>query len=263
MDLLDELKRQAESQKKQQEAREQDQAQILTSIHEALGGMSKYFTELANSLNVVKPEVARNYVVHGTSTLQRLLQGDYFVRERKKSIDFRDYFEQVTLRFHAVGQQVLSIECFADHATDRLRNYLQAYGLRFETQAFRNDRGVTLRTVFSVLPDVPATITAVADWNTGTIRLKMRNVETIGDAEYCYEPAEVDRKLLDELAKLILGQPNEFRTMGRHQESLRVRIVARPIERAPEHQAQAESLPVRQPESKPGLFGGLKSLWKK
>jgi hypothetical protein len=261
MDLLDQLKRQAETQKQQQQAQDDDQAQALTSIHEALLAASRYVTELASSLNVVKPEVTRVFAVQGNACLQNLLQCDYLVRERRKTVDFKDYFEQVTLRFHAVGQQVLTLETYADHATDRLRNYLQAYGLRFETQAFRNERGVTLKTVVSVLPDVPASVTATADWASGTIRLKLRNVEAIGDAEYCYDPAEVDRKLLDELAKLILGQANEFRWMGRHQESLRVRIVPRRVEPEPEPEAQPE--PAQQPEPRPGLFGGLKSLWKK
>ena len=261
MDLLDQLKRQAESQKQQQQAEAQDQAQILESVHEALLAVSRYFTELANSLNVVKPEVARVFAVQGNACLQNLMQCDYLVRERRKTVDFKDYFEQVTLRFHAVGRQVLTLETYADHATDRLRNYLQAYGLRFETQAFRNERGVTLRTVISVLPDIPATVTATADWTNGTIRLKLRNVEAIGDAEYCYEPGEVTRKLIDELAKLVLGQANELRWMGRHQESLRVRIVPRPVDRAPEPQPQVDPPP--QPESRTSLFGGLKSLWKK
>jgi hypothetical protein len=261
MDLLDQLKRQAETQKQQQQAEEQDQTQILKSVHEALLAVSRYFTELASSLNVVKPEVLRVFAVQGNACLQNLMQGDYLVRERRKTVEFKDYLEQVTLRFHAVGQQVLTLETYADHATDRLRNYLQAYGLRFETQAFRNERGVTLKTVVSVLPDIPATVTATADWTSGTIRLKLRNVEAIGDAEYCYDPAEIDRKLLDELAKLILGQTNEFRWMGRHQESLRVRIVPRPVAREPEPEVQPEPAP--QPESRPGLFGGLKSLWKK
>ena len=262
MDLLDELKRQAESQKQQQQAKERSEAQALKSIHEALAGVAKYFNELASSLNVIKPDVARNFVVQGTSTLQGLVQGDYFVRERKKTVDFKDYFELVTLRYRNAGAQVLAIESFADHATERLCNYLQAYGLRFETQAFRNDRGVTLRTVVSVLPDVPASLTAYADWPSGTVRLKLRNVEAIGDAEYTYDPPEIDRKLLDELAKLILAQPNEFRSMGKHQESLRVRIVATPPRREPDAALEAEP-DAPSPAVKPGLFGGLKSLWKK
>lgn len=43
MDPLDELKRKAESQKLQPQARAQDQAQILRPIHEALSGVSRYF----------------------------------------------------------------------------------------------------------------------------------------------------------------------------------------------------------------------------
>ncbi len=260
MGVLDELKRQAESQKQQNQAHEQDEAQKLQAIHAALGAVSRYFTELANSLNVVKPEVSRNFVVQGNACLQGLMQGDYLVRERKKTVEFRDYFEQITLRFHAAGQTILTLETYADHATDRLRNYLQAYGLRFETQAFRNDRGVTLKTTVSVLPDVPATVTAAADWASGTIRLKLRNVEAIGDAEYCYDPEEIDRQLLDELAKLILGQPNELHSVGRHQASLWVRVVPHPVahEREPEPQPDASA-----PEPRPGLFDSLKSLWKK
>lgn len=262
MGVLDELKRHAESKKQQQPAREQGEAQTLQSVHEALGVVSRYFNELANSLNVVKPEIARDFVVQGNACLQRLLQGEHLVRERRKTVDARDYFEQVTLRFQAVGQQPLALETYADHATDRLQNYLTAYGLRYETQTFRNGRGVTLKTTVAVLPDVPAAITATADWAAGTVRLTLRNVEAIGDAEYCYDPAEVDRQLLDELAKLVLSEPNGLRGMGRHQESLRMSIVARRV--APERESEPRPEPsAPEPEPRAGLFGGLKSLWKK
>jgi hypothetical protein len=211
---------------------------------------------------VVKPEIARDFAVQGNATLKRLVQCDYIVRERRKTVEFKDYYEQVTLRFHAVGSAGLVLETYADHATERLKNYLQAYGLRYETQDFRNDRGVTLKTAVSVLPDVPATVAAAADWTAGTVRLKLRNVEAIGDAEYCYDPAEIDRLLLDELAKLILGQPNRLREMGRHQDMLRMKIVAHPVTREPEQDYMPASS-ASQPETRPRLFDGLKTFWKK
>jgi len=264
MSLLDELKRQAESQKAQQRAQEEDRTRTLTAVHEALLTTCRYLTELANSLNVVKPAVPRSFVVHGNARLDNLMQGDYTVRERKKTVEFRDYFEQVVLRFHAVGTQGTAVESYAAETTQRLQNYLQGYGLRFETRQFRNDLGHAARTTVSIMPDVPASIAATADWETGILKFKLRNVEAIGDTEYCYEPGEVDRALLDELAKLVLGKPNTLRSLGKHQEMLRVKIVAQPAPVTPEPQEvepPRDAVPQQEPRS--GLLGSLKSLWKK
>lgn len=261
MGVLDELKRQAESRQRQNEAQGQDQTQRLRGIDAALGTIDRYFTELANSLNVVKPEVRRDFAVQGNARLHALLQADYFVRERKNAVDGRECYEYVALHYHATGKEALVLETYADHATDRLRNYLRAYGLRFDTRDFRNERGVTLKTAVSILPDVPASITAGADCASGTVTLKLRNVEAIGDAEYRYDPDEIDRPLLDELAKLVLGQANGLRALGRHQELLRMKIVAHAP--PPASQPEQPGDPAPHAGTRQRFLDSLKSFWKR
>lgn len=266
MGLLDELKQQAESQKNQQQSIANDRSRILAAVHAALADAQRYFTELAASLNVIKPEVIRTYVVHGSTALENLGAAEYVVREKKKTVEFRDYFEQVTLRFHYLGGTGASVETYSPEATRTLQNYLQGYGLRFDYREFKNERGVALRARFDLMPDVPASVTLTGDLDAGLVKLLLRNIDRIGDIEYRFEPEEVNRELLDEIAKLLLGKPSNVRNMGKHQQAMRAapprRVPAAALaEREPE--APETEAPAQSAAEKTGLFGTLKSLLKK
>ena len=72
------------------------------------------------------------------------------------------------------------------------------------------------RAVFKMFAQVPAAVFA-GDWDTGQIRLTLKNIETVGEVNYLYDADEVTGDLLDELTKLLLAKPNQLRKLGRHQ----------------------------------------------
>ena len=105
MGLLDDLKQQANEQKQQSNDSQASQSHNAENIQIALKSVYTYLTDLANSLNVIKPEVRKTFHIDTSAKLDNLLQADYRVTERKKTVDQRDRLEEVALRFRWTGPE--------------------------------------------------------------------------------------------------------------------------------------------------------------
>lgn len=282
MGLLDDLKQQANAQKQQTDTNQADQAQNAENIQKALKAVYKYLTELANSLNVIKPEVRRTFHIDTSSKLENLLQTDYRVTERKKTVEQRDRLEEVALRFRWTGPEPVQITKDNPVHVERLRNDLWSVGLKFDCKEQKNDRGAIERATFSVPADIPGTAAFIGNIETGRIKLQLKNVEMLGDLELQYSPDELDHLLLEEFAKVLLAKQNNFRRMGQYQQMMATttrskppaqevqyrtdpapaaKAPAKPAEK-PAAKPQAEAAEPDQPaeEQKSGLFGTIKSI---
>ena len=260
MGLLDDLKNQAATQLQREQSSRETRDRNLHAVDRVLRETQNYFIELSNSLNILKPKVYRSFILETTVQLDRLQQADYAVRERRKTVDNRDHFLEVALRFRNAGTENLLFEKDTPTAVERSKEYLWGYGLRFECKEINNDRRMLQRAVFSVISDVQASATFTGDWDSGKVRLVLRNIEKLGDVEYLYDAEEVTREVLEELAKLVLGQQNNLRNLGNYQEMMRSTSRGRSLEIEYPKAPSAE-----QPELPTGgsLLGNLKSLLKR
>jgi len=232
MGLLDDLKQQAESKKVEVQTNEAQKAQNLQAVNAALRGAFQYFTELANSLNILKPDVARSFFLDSSTRFEDFRQGNYRVRDRRKTVDHKDYLEEVALRFSWTGAQPPVIVKDTPMLIQRMRDSLTGYNLRFECKEFKNDRGAVEKAAFTIEPEIIASAEFAGSWESGNITLSLRNVETMGSVDFQYGTDELDATLFEELAKLVLGKSNNLRNLGRAQEMLRTtpRLRAAPPE---------------------------------
>ena len=218
MGLLDGLKQQAETLKQEQESGPTSPLQKLQAMQPGLQEALHYLSDLANALNITKPAVYRSYYVDTANRLEQLAQCEYMVREKRRTVNHKDYLEEVVFGFRCVGTRNLTIEKTSAASVSRLREYLWTYNFRFEYRESTSERGVLERGTFTVIADVPATATLAGDWDTGKITLTLKNVERPGDTVYTYDVVEINVALLEELAALLLGKPNRLRDLGSHQQ---------------------------------------------
>lgn len=220
MGLLDDLKQQADT-LNQRDLSSQERRSANSKIeHAKLKEVFLVLDDLAKSLNAVKPKVERNFYVESTTRLSNLIQGDYSVRDERKSVEFVDYICMVAFQFRSCGTQNVVLEKQSPETIKRTRDYLWGYKLKFECNEIKNDRHLVERAVFTIMSEVPCAATFTGDWDTGKIKLTLSNVETLGAVDYIYDPLEINKGLLEELAKLLLGKPNTLRTMGSYQEMM-------------------------------------------
>ncbi len=149
MGLLDDLKQQADL-KQQDESccarsrrptKVEPNKNLLLADAKLKHGLP-YWTDIFNSLNIIKPVVPRYYYIEGgAAKLENLLQCDYSCNGRRRTVEGQDYVEAIVLRFRCIADGKITIEKQSDRAIKRLHDHLFSSGLKFEVKEIRNDRG--------------------------------------------------------------------------------------------------------------------------
>jgi hypothetical protein len=268
MGLLDELKQQAASVREKQQVSQADLNQNLLLAHAKLKDALHYWVEMFNSLNVIKPVIPRYYYLEGGSTpLENLLQSDYNVNGRRLTLDHTDYIEAIVLRLRCApaSEQTLTIEKDTNALVKRMREHLWSNNLKFDVKEVRNDRGHVERGIFTVMCEVPVLITILADLENAQIKITTKNLEKFGEYSYIYDFDEFGREVLDELGKVIIAKPNEFRFLGKRQAAMRTTLMrssrAGTDARAASHAMQPAVENARDPTKT--LLGNIKSILKR
>ena len=216
MGLLDDLKKQAEAklQASSSEAVKAEKNHYFQSVQNALKEVSGHFSELAESLNVVKPDVRRQFYLEGGNKLSNLLQGDYSARDTRLSDAHFESLGTVSLRFTLIGDGKLIFEKETRQA-NMMKEYLWAYHLPFEHRDIRDNNGRIVRSSITVISKVPASLTLTGDPDTGRMQLSLRNVELLGEVKQTFDVSDVNEDFFEELSKVVLAQPNNLRNFGR------------------------------------------------
>jgi hypothetical protein len=265
MGLLDDLKRQADTLRQKEQVSQEEISQNLLLAHAKLKDALHYWVELFNSLNVIKPEITRAYYLEGgAARLDNLRQSDYNVNGRRLTVDHKDYIEAIVLRFRCASDQKLIVEKQTDPVVQRMREHLWSHNLKFDLKEVRNERGYVERGTFTILCEVPVVVTMVGDLENARINITAKNLEKLGEYTNVYDFDEFGKEVLEELGKVIIAKPNNFRSMGRHQESLRV-TATRPLRPAAETGAEpselAQVIDIGDPAK--SFLGSIKSILKR
>jgi hypothetical protein len=271
MGLLDELKQQADTLRQKEQVSQEEISQNLLLAHAKLKDALHYWVELFNSLNVIKPPIDRVYYLEGGATrMDNLRQSDYNVNGRRLTIDHKDYIEAIVLRFRCASDQKLVIEKQPDPVVQRMREHLWTNNLKFDLKEIRNERGYVERGIFTLNAEIPVTVTMIGDLENGRIKVVAKNLEKFGEYTNIYDFDEFNKGVLEELGKVIIGKPNNFRTLGRYQESLRTTAT-----RPPRPVAEPEPAPAPAPPQRPApaadaaadptksFLGSIKSILKR
>lgn len=123
MGLLDELKNQAASRLEQEQSSKEEKGRNMRAVHDALRRAQGYLIEFGDSLNILKPEVLRTFPLEATTQLGGLRQGEYAVRDRRKTVDNQDYFEEISLRYRNTGSSDLVFHKDTPTAVERMKEY--------------------------------------------------------------------------------------------------------------------------------------------
>ena len=173
-----------------------------------------YFSQLAGQLNVIKPQVARDYPLLGLGVLRGLAWQASDVNTRNRGAEAPDQLVRVSLSYLLRGQALM--RCERDPlAADSLRIALREHGLRFEEQPARDEFNRLRAQVFDVAPEVRGRVELNADYRTLSLRLTLQNVERFGLVDYQPPAEDNGTEWLDELARLMLGQPSRFPKLAR------------------------------------------------
>ena len=263
MGLLDDLKKEAETLKSQEAVKTQTIKANSAAVDRALRKTFQYMNELFKQLNVVKPPCSLVYDLLTVGKIDGLTQSEYRIEFRTSQRDNSEHYENVTINFKRSKQDQLTVKREAEQI-ERFRDLLWQNNMRFTSEPFKNDRRVTTHEVFKINCEVICGADVVGDYDTGAIRFKLKNVEDFGPTVFTLEPDAVTDKALEELAKLFIGKDSNFKDLNRRPAASGSASgqFARPQMKMPAYGTTPASPPPEQ-EKKSGLFGALKSVFKK
>jgi hypothetical protein len=179
-------------------------------ISDALSDTYSYLCDLTNQVNVLKPDYPSSYFISEHVNFDALAwqEGRADYRVIAGATEDR-LLERVTLHYVLSGKEPIIAEKEYP-GLELLTRTLNDHGLSFETKEFKNERGRTERSRFSIKREVRAGLLFVADYVAGDIRLRTLNVQRFGSAEYRI-PAEIlTHATVEEIALLVLGASNQF-----------------------------------------------------
>lgn len=272
MAFLDELKKQAELQRQQEQIQTQSKlaavSQNFLLVQTKYKEIQRYLQELVNQLNVLDMDVRRRYVIDGFGLVDDYRPRDYALSIDTIRIGEKDFINTLVLRFKCVTDKVIQFERDTPQAIDNQKNVLWQNNLKYQCTEFRNERGLVTRAIFTVAGEVPVTARFSADFENARIMLQIRNLNGFTINDFVYEATEITPEMLDEFAKFILDKPNRLREIGVHQQSRRTLV--RSAVQTPKAPAAGES-PATGRRGKDdgdddggrggGLLGRLKSLF--
>lgn len=224
MAFLDELKKEAEAQKLQEQTQTQSKlaavSQNFLLVQHKYKEMHHYLRELVNQLNVLNQDIKRTYTIEGFGQIEDFRPCDYALNIDSIRIGQKDFANTIVFRFKCRTEKDISIERNVPSQIENLKEHFWQCNLKYQCTEFKNDRGLVARAIFKVTNEIPVTFRFSADFETAKILLQVKNFTGLTVNEYVYEAKELTAEFLEEMAKYVLEKPNKFLQLGRHQQSI-------------------------------------------
>jgi hypothetical protein len=208
--LLERLKQQAAEKLASEATKTGLHEQQKNVISKVLQETYVYLRDLTKQLNVVKPEYPASYFISEQVNLNGLTwkegQADYRLFP---GVTEDRLVQRVTMHYELIGKEPVIVEREYP-GLELLNRSLNEYGLSFETLEFKNERGRTQRSRFTIKREVRAGLLFMANYEAGDIRLRTFNVQRLGSAEYNISVETLNPATVEEIALLVLGTSNQF-----------------------------------------------------
>lgn len=211
MGLLDSLKKQAEGLREEQKSQESQRIEAIRDVDVAMNVAFGYLHDLFKQLAVIKPAMPLAFGVPNLLELKGLKFEDCYIDRRSTKINDREAMARIPMLLKWEGDVPVVIERDMPQTIEKVQNELWRYNLKFEFNEVRNAERKLVKGVFKVEPRVVTDVEIVANHATGMIEIEARNLMRLGPDSFKVPAREMNERLLEELAKALLGEANELR----------------------------------------------------
>jgi hypothetical protein len=174
-----------------------------------------YLQDLCAQLNVIRPPAPVAYSLDGKALFPDLVQRNFRCDARRKLLRNADVCDYIGVGWDlkpATGQaatHTVSVNFPPD--LQRVTERLSVGQIAHERKEQRHpETNKLLAYVFDYQTEVRAFINLTPDHDTGGIAFRLTNVGGFGVLTTRYPAAQVTSRLMDELAKKLVGQPSRF-----------------------------------------------------
>jgi len=211
MGLLDDLKKQADMVKSQHLSQQSMLQESIKLVEARMHQAFLYLNDLLKQLAVLRPTNPLVYSIPGVGDLQNLAFAESFINYRKKKIGDKDYYDIITLFIRWDSPTSLTVERDMPATIQKVSDALWGFGIKFTEEKIKNPGGGFQKMKFTVPSTVTCDITITADYENCRLAVKGKHFFRLGADELRIPAGDIDEALLEEFAKMLIGQPSVLR----------------------------------------------------
>jgi hypothetical protein len=209
MDLMQELRVQAEALQKQQANRAAKREEVIAAVDGAMARLFKYYHELLKHLEVVRPANPTNFVIPGVGSFEGLTFTESFIDFRKKRDRNIDLYDTVHFFIRWTSDENLTVERNNHAQVQRVRDALWTCNVRYTEDELRI-LGAAPRMVFTIPRNIVTDLVVQADHDNCALVIATRNLARLGPEDFTLPAREATKEGFDDLGRLLLGQRSNF-----------------------------------------------------
>lgn len=209
--FLDDLKRQADA-AKAAETTDVGALQRNAALADAACNTAfKYMNSLVQQLNVLKPVSKATYWLDKRHPIDKLKLVDFRADARRKRLRGNEVFDHVVFRYVLKSNQRLSLTKNFINDIELLESRLRRSGAPMRNEAVKNpETGKLMEMRYEIICDFNASVHITPDHDTGRIRFELVNLDGFETVNVEFPAFEVGNARLDDMARWLMGEPNNF-----------------------------------------------------
>ena len=214
MSFLNQLKSQASALQNQQGVQQRDLDENTARAEAASRLTQHYLDDLARQLNVIHP-AAPHFSLDGRTPWPPMQLIDFRVDARRKLLRAREVFDYIAMGWRVVpkagpaGSGTVRVNFPPD--LQRVESRLASGQVKHERKEVRHPEKNTLQAIeFEYLTETRGSVQGTPDHDQGLLRFRLLNATGFEVLNSTVPAPRVVTELLDELAKLLVSQPNTF-----------------------------------------------------
>ena len=214
MSFLNQLKSQANALQSLQSKVNLNLEENTAQAEEACRFALRYLQDLARHLNVIGPKAPR-FSLDGRTPWPAMKLVDFRVDSRKKMLRNREVFD-----YFAMGWRVLpqvgdpvggTVTVNFPPDLQRVESRLNMGPVKHERKELRHPEKNTLQAIqFDYITETRGNVVVTPDHDKGVLAFRLLNANGFEITNLTLPAARVKTDLLDELAKLLVGEPSSF-----------------------------------------------------
>lgn len=173
-----------------------------------------YIAELAKHLNVIEPP-GPALSLDGITPWPPMKLADFHVDARKKQWRDQEVFNYISMGWRIVPRDnevvATSVSANFPPALHRIESRLFAGTVKHQRIDVRHPEKNTLQEIrFDYVTEARASVTISAHHDDANLAFRLANVHGFEVVKVSYSAEQIQGPLLDEMAKLLMGQPSRF-----------------------------------------------------
>ena len=210
MGLLDDLKRQADMVRTHDSLQRSNLQENSRVVDQAMHKTFLYLLELFKQLEVIKPANPVVYQIESVGSIKDLRYGGGFVDPRKKKFAERDVYDYMDFYVKWAAPTSMVIERDMPHTIKKVKDMLWMFNIKFTEVETKTSYGSISKVQFTIPSAVTVNFTLKADIENRKLLFYGKNALQLGIDDFAIGADELTDAVLEELAKMLIGQHNNF-----------------------------------------------------